>query len=52
MIMNRLRSLKTVLRNVIQSSIDVNLKMRSLFLETNERVHYVFTLRMLISLFR
>lgn len=48
----RLKSLQTVLKNVIQSSIDLNQKMRSLYLEKSERLHYIFTLRALTSLFR
>ena len=43
---------KNVIKNIIQSSIDLNLKMRSIFLEKTQRLHYVFTLRVLTSLFR
>lgn len=51
-IVSRLKSLQTVLKNLIQSSIDLNQKMRSIYLEKSQRLHYVFTLRGLTSLFR
>ena len=49
---SRLKNLQTVIKNIIQTSIDLNQKMRALFLEKSERLHYVFTLRILTSLFR
>ena len=48
----RLKTLQCVIKNIIQSSIDLNHKMRSIYLEKPERLHYVFTLRVLTSLFR
>lgn len=51
-IISRMKSLQNVIKNIIQSSIDLNHKMRSLYLEKSERLHYVFTLRALTSLFR
>jgi dynein heavy chain len=49
---SRMKSLQEVLKNVIQSSIDLNHKMRSIYLEKSQRLHYIFTLRVLSSLFR
>ncbi|CAF0814108.1 unnamed protein product [Brachionus calyciflorus] len=51
-ILSRLKSLQLVLKNLIQSSIDLNQKMRSIYLEKSQRLHYVFTLRALTALFR
>ena len=51
-ILNRLKNLQDVLKNVIQSSIELNNKMRSIYLEKSQRLHYVFTLGVLTSLFR
>lgn len=51
-ILNRLKNLQDVLKNVVQSSIELNYKMRSIYLEKSQRLHYVFTLRVLTSLFR
>lgn len=47
-----MKNLQDVLKNVVQSSIDLNYKMRSIYLEKSQRLHYVFTLRVLTSLFR
>ncbi len=49
---SRMKSLQAVIKNIIHSSIDLNHKMRSIYLEKSQRMHYVFTLRVLTSLFR
>jgi dynein heavy chain, axonemal len=49
---SRMKNLQDVLKNVVQSSIELNNKMRSIYLEKSQRLHYVFTLRLLTSLFR
>ena len=51
-ITSRLKNLQHVLKNVVQSSIDLNHKMRSIYLEKSQRLHYIFNLRVLTSLFR
>ena len=48
----RLGMLQETLKNIIKSSIDLNNKMRILFLEKSERLHYVFSLKILTTLFR
>jgi hypothetical protein len=52
MIQTRLKNVKFILNNIVQSSIELNNKMRSIYLEKSDRLHYVFTLRVLTSLFR
>ena len=47
-----MKYLQDVLKSIIQSSIDLNNKMRSIFLEKTQRSHYIFTLQTLTSLFR
>ncbi len=46
-----MKNLQKVIKNIIQTSIDLNQKMRAFFLKKSERFHYVFTLRILTSPF-
>jgi dynein heavy chain len=47
-----MKYLQDVLKSIIQSSADLNNKMRSIFLEKSQRSHYIFTLQTLTTLFR
>lgn len=50
--LKRVKELQDSLKSIIRSSIELNNKMGSIYLEKSGRVHYLFTLQTLTTLFR
>ena len=50
--LKRFENLRSILDKIVRSTVELNNRLRDLFQPTNQRIHYVFSMKQLTQLFR